>query len=164
MANGTTLPWDPSNPSNQTGAHVNNLGNGNIGITSKEQILSFALKNMSECLSEYKKSAESFWTFGTLKMEQQFQVNDENKTAAQDSHLSSTFITKCPKNGEVTLVHCFQATRFIPIPNTKVSVQELTGNGLAKKSVGKATNYRLDKDGKTTLKLKPNVYYKIIFY
>ena len=163
MTTGTAYPWSTGTASGSYPANISTAP-VKIPIPKKEDVLAAALKNMSACLDDYKKSAESFWTFGALKMEQQFQVNGETQTADQNAHFSRTFKTTCPLDGKLTLVHCFQATRFVPIPNTKYSVQELNDNPLGQTSVGKAITGKLDKNGTATLTLKPGKTYKVVFY
>ncbi len=74
MMTGTAYPWSAGTASGSYPANISTAP-VKIPIPKKEDVLAAALKNMSVCLDDYKKSAESFWTFGALKMEQQFQVN-----------------------------------------------------------------------------------------
>ncbi|WP_212626924.1 RHS repeat-associated core domain-containing protein [Pseudomonas sp. PP3] len=78
-------------------------------------------------LNSYDTWAENFWSGGTLDVEQVFKVgNDVRLTAPKHSTspISSTVAT-CPASGPLTLVHLFQAARFVPIGNTPVMLEPL---------------------------------------
>jgi hypothetical protein len=162
MGQNTNQPWMQGGSASQT-AYPANISTQpvNMPIPKAKEVLAAAINNMTHCLDDYKSAAESFWSFGALKMEQQFQANDDTKEAAQDTHLSQTIVTRCPLDGKLRLVHCFQASRFVPIPKTKYSVQELNEQEISK---GDAISGNLDNDGMATLQLKPGVKYKVVFY
>ncbi|KAB0483603.1 type IV secretion protein Rhs, partial [Pseudomonas reinekei] len=78
-------------------------------------------------LNSYDTWAENFWSGGTLDVEQVFKVgNDVRLTAPKHSTspISSTVAT-CPASGPLTLVHLFEAARFVPIGNTPVTLEPL---------------------------------------
>ena len=78
-------------------------------------------------LNAYDTWAENFWSSGKLDVEQVFKVgNDVRLTAPKHSTtpVSSTVAT-CPASGPLTLVHLFEAARFVPIGNTPVMLEPL---------------------------------------
>lgn len=80
------------------------------------------------CLNDYEAWAENFWTGWALDVEQVFTVgNDVRLSAPKDSTapVSSTLAT-CPANGPLTLVHMFDAARFVPIGDTPVMLEMIT--------------------------------------
>ncbi|MHC8367803.1 RHS repeat-associated core domain-containing protein [Pseudomonas sp. ZT5P21] len=85
------------------------------------------------CLNDYEAWAENFWTGWALDVEQVFKVgNDVRLSAPKDSRapVSSTLAT-CPASGPLTLVHMFEAARFVPIGDTPVMLEPLTeDNGI----------------------------------
>ncbi|MHC8354941.1 RHS repeat-associated core domain-containing protein [Pseudomonas sp. LB3P81] len=79
------------------------------------------------CLNDYDAWAENFWTGWALDVEQVFKVgNDVRLRAPKDSTepVSSTLAT-CPASGPLTLVHMFEAARFVPIGDTPVMLEPL---------------------------------------
>ncbi len=79
------------------------------------------------CLNDYEAWAENFWTGWALDVEQVFKVgNDVRLSAPKDSTapVSSTLAT-CPASGPLTLVHLFEAARFVPIGDTPVMLEPL---------------------------------------
>jgi YD repeat-containing protein len=84
------------------------------------------------CLNNYESWAENFWTGGTLDVEQVFKVgNDVRLSAPKNSTtpVSSTVAT-CSASGSLTLVHMFEAARFVPIGNTPVKLEALISEGV----------------------------------
>ncbi|MCU1762194.1 DUF6531 domain-containing protein [Pseudomonas sp. 14P_8.1_Bac3] len=83
------------------------------------------LKNFRLCLNRYDAWAENFWSGWALGVEQVFKVgNDVRLSAPKDSTtpVSSTLAT-CPASGPLTLVHMFEAARFVPIGDTPVLLE-----------------------------------------
>ncbi|MEK1843861.1 MAG: type IV secretion protein Rhs, partial [Pseudomonas sp.] len=77
------------------------------------------------CLNDYEAWAENFWTGGALNVEQVFKVGNEVwLSAPKDSTtpVSST-LAMCPASGPLTLVHMFEAARFVPIGDTPVMLE-----------------------------------------
>ncbi|MDR8364395.1 RHS repeat-associated core domain-containing protein [Pseudomonas sp. JL3] len=77
------------------------------------------------CLNDYEAWAENFWTGGALNVEQVFKVGNEVRLSApKDSNapVSST-LAMCPASGPLTLVHLFEAARFVPIGDTPVMLE-----------------------------------------
>ncbi|WP_431038580.1 RHS repeat-associated core domain-containing protein [Pseudomonas yamanorum] len=89
------------------------------------------LNDFTHCLNTYDAWAESFWSFSALDVEQVFKVGDEVSLVApitRSLYPSSTVAT-CKANAPLTLVHMFQSTRFVPIGNTPVMLQEVAQDG-----------------------------------
>ncbi len=77
------------------------------------------------CLNNYDVWAEQFWTGTALDIEQVFKVgNDVQLSAPINSRAPvSTSVVMCQANGPLTLVHLFEAARFVPIGNTPVTLE-----------------------------------------
>ncbi|MEJ5097583.1 RHS repeat-associated core domain-containing protein [Pseudomonas sp. MYb331] len=83
------------------------------------------------CLNNYEAWAENYWTGGALEVEQVFKIgNDVRLTTPKSSTtpVSST-VAMCPASGPLTLVHMFEAARFVPIGNTPVMLEPLLSEG-----------------------------------
>jgi RHS repeat-associated protein len=77
------------------------------------------------CLNDYEAWAENFWTGGTLNVEQVFKVGNEVRLSAPKDSTTpvSSTLAMCPASGPLTLVHLFEAARFVPIGNTPVMLE-----------------------------------------
>ncbi|HEF4759190.1 TPA: RHS domain-containing protein [Pseudomonas putida] len=107
------------------------------------------LKDFRLCLNNYEAWAESFWSGGTLDVEQVFKVgNDVQLTAPKHSTtpVSST-VAQCPASGPLTLVHMFEAARFVPIGNTPVVLEPLISEGPDGSTYGKAIHKTIGPSG-----------------
>ncbi|PWK42526.1 RHS repeat-associated core domain-containing protein [Pseudomonas sp. OV226] len=83
------------------------------------------------CLNDYDAWAESFWTGKALEIEQVFKVGNDVRLIApkhSTAPVSST-VGACPASGPLTLVHMFEAARFVPIGNTPVTLEPLNPDG-----------------------------------
>ncbi|MGF6554784.1 RHS repeat-associated protein [Pseudomonas sp. S30_BP2TU TE3576] len=90
------------------------------------------------CLNNYEAWAESFWTGRMLEVEQVFTVGNEVRLSApkhSTTPVSSTVAT-CPASGPLTLVHMFEAARFVPIGNTPVKIEPLLNEGQGEPQYG----------------------------
>ncbi|WP_392886756.1 RHS repeat-associated core domain-containing protein [Pseudomonas migulae] len=70
-------------------------------------------------------NVKSSWIAWALNVEQVSEVGKEVRLSAPKdsiSHVSSTLAT-CPASGPLTLVHLFEAARFVPIGNTPVMLE-----------------------------------------
>lgn len=78
------------------------------------------------CLKNYDAWAEQFWT-GTLKVEQVFTVGNDVRLSApiRSRQPISSSVVMCSASGPLTLVHMFEAARFVPIGNTPVTLEPL---------------------------------------
>ena len=82
-------------------------------------------------LNNYDAWAESFWTGGVLNVEQVFKVGDDVRLSAPKNSTKpvSSTVAMCPASGPLTLVHMFEAARFVPIGNTPVMLEPLMSEG-----------------------------------
>lgn len=79
------------------------------------------------CLNDYDAWAESFWTGKALDVEQVFKVGNEVRLSAPKHSTTpvSATVAACQASGPLTLVHMFEAARFVPIGNTPVMLEPL---------------------------------------
>ena len=77
------------------------------------------------CLNDYERWAENFWTGWALDVEQVFKVGNDVRLSAPLNSTTpvSSVVTQCPAEGPLTLVHMFEAARFVPIGNTPVMLE-----------------------------------------
>ncbi|WP_030127948.1 RHS repeat-associated core domain-containing protein [Pseudomonas sp. QTF5] len=77
------------------------------------------------CLNDYEAWAENFWTGGALNVEQVFKVGNEVRLSAPKDSTApvGSTLAICPASGPLTLVHLFEAARFVPIGNTPVMLE-----------------------------------------
>jgi RHS repeat-associated protein len=89
------------------------------------------LSDFRLCLNDYDAWAESFWTGKALDIEQVFKVGDEVRLVAPKNSTTpvSSTVAACPAAGHLTLVHMFDAARFVPIGNTPVMLEPLNADG-----------------------------------
>jgi len=82
------------------------------------------------CLNHYDAWAEQFWTGTALDVEQVFTVgNDVRLSAPITSRQSlSSSVVMCSASGSLTLVHMFEAARFVPIGDTPVTLEPVLGD------------------------------------
>ncbi|MDR9750192.1 DUF6531 domain-containing protein, partial [Pseudomonas sp. SZMC_28357] len=85
------------------------------------------LSDFRHCLNDYDRWAESYWTAGTLDIEQVFQIGNEVRIRAPANSATPTSgaVATCSAAGPLTLVHAFEAARFVPIGNTPVMLEPL---------------------------------------
>ncbi|MCU1749964.1 DUF6531 domain-containing protein, partial [Pseudomonas sp. 6D_7.1_Bac1] len=97
-------------------------------LNPKSPDVDAVLSDFRHCLNDYESWAESFWTGAALDVEQVFKVGNEvSLSAPKDSTTPvSATVAACPAGGPLTLVHMFQAARFVPIGNTPVLLEALT--------------------------------------
>lgn len=83
------------------------------------------------CLNDYDTWAESFLTGRLLDVEQVFKVGNEVRLSAPKNSTSpvSSTVAACPASGPLTLVHMFDAARFVPIGDTPVKLEPLLNEG-----------------------------------
>ncbi|WP_434590573.1 RHS domain-containing protein [Pseudomonas sp. R4-83] len=79
------------------------------------------------CLNNYDAWAEQFWTGTALDIEQVFSVGNDVRLSAPITSRQplSSSVVMCPASGPLTLVHLFEAARFVPIGNTPVTLEPL---------------------------------------
>ncbi|KII29072.1 hypothetical protein, partial [Pseudomonas fluorescens] len=69
------------------------------------------------CLNNYDVWAEQFWTGTALDVEQVFTVGNDVRLSApiKSRQPLSSSVVMCSASGSLTLVHMFEAARFVPI-------------------------------------------------
>ncbi|MFJ5239688.1 DUF6531 domain-containing protein, partial [Pseudomonas neuropathica] len=82
------------------------------------------------CLNNYEAWAEQFWTGTALDVEQVFTVGNDVRLSApiKSRQPLSSSVVMCPASGSLTLVHMFEAARFVPIGNTPVTLEPVIAN------------------------------------
>ncbi|MBV4488479.1 type IV secretion protein Rhs, partial [Pseudomonas sp. SWRI153] len=77
------------------------------------------------CLNQYDAWAEQFWTGTALDIEQVFKVGNDVQLSAPIASRTpvSSSVVMCPADGPLTLVHLFEAARFVPIGDTPVILE-----------------------------------------
>ncbi|MCS3836091.1 RHS repeat-associated protein [Pseudomonas sp. JAI111] len=83
------------------------------------------------CLNDYDAWAQSFWTGKALDIEQVLKVGNEVRLVAPKTATTpvSATVAACPAAGPLTLVHMFDAARFVPIGDTPVMLEPLASDG-----------------------------------
>ena len=113
-----------------------------------------------QSLDQYKEASGN-WLYGwALDMEQKIIVNGNEKSADLDDKAIEANMITCPKDGKLTLVHCFESEAFVPIGNTDftiVAVEKGTVYGY-NEIAGTELTGKIDKSGCAQLKLDPKVY------
>jgi RHS repeat-associated protein len=96
------------------------------------------LQNFRQCLGDYDSWAERFWTGQTLDIKQVFKIGKQVSLApASDSDTPvSAVVASCPAQGPLTLVHMFQASRFVPIGDTPVVLEPIIKDEPGKETFG----------------------------
>ncbi|MDR6927911.1 RHS repeat-associated core domain-containing protein [Pseudomonas sp. BE134] len=97
------------------------------------------------CLNDYDAWAESFWTGKALDIEQVFKVGNEVRLFAPKHSTTpvSATVAACAASGPLTLVHMFDAARFLPIGNTPVTLEPLNADG----TYGEPVNHEIGPSG-----------------
>ncbi|WP_346429618.1 RHS repeat-associated core domain-containing protein [Pseudomonas bijieensis] len=101
------------------------------------------------CLNDYDAWAESFWAGWALDLEQVFKVGNEVSLAApknQHTPVSATVVT-CPAGGPLTLVHMFQAVRFVPIGDTPVMLEPVIEGATGQETFGEPIHHVIGPSG-----------------
>lgn len=101
------------------------------------------------CLNDYEAWAESFWTGGALDVEQVFKVgNDVRLSTPRDSTAAvSSTIARCPASGPLTLVHMFDAARFVPIGDTPVMLEPIIEESNGEMTFGEPVHHTIGPSG-----------------
>ncbi|MGJ7518728.1 DUF6531 domain-containing protein, partial [Pseudomonas baetica] len=107
------------------------------------------LKDFRLCLNDYEVWAESFWSGGTLDVEQVFKVGNNVHLSApkHSTNPVRSTVAQCPASGTLTLVHLFEAARFVPIGNTPVMLEPLISDGPDGPTYGKAIHKTIGPGG-----------------
>ena len=102
------------------------LGSMFLSIDATQPDLRVVLNELTQCLEGYRDHADA-WYGGVLDVEQQFRVGDEVITRDKDSSAPVEFYAQCQRDAKLTLVHAFEAARFVPIGNTRVRLVPVGG-------------------------------------
>ena len=101
------------------------------------------------CLNDYEAWAEQFWTGNALDIEQVFKVGNDVQLSAPISSRKpiSSSVAMCPADGPLTLVHMFEAARFVPIGDTPVTLEPLLSDDGGVLTFGKALHHTIGPSG-----------------
>ena len=88
---------------------------------------------LSKSIDDYKRYSKTFLIEDVLKMDQQIKVNGAVVgTGDVDESQIEGDVSVCPNNRKLRIVHCFESSEYIPIPNSKfkiIAVNLLAHNG-----------------------------------
>ncbi|MBK5530634.1 RHS domain-containing protein [Pseudomonas sp. TH06] len=101
------------------------------------------------CLNNYEAWAEQFWTGSALDVEQVFKVgNDVHLSAPVKSRKPvSSSVFMCPASGPLTLVHMFEAARFVPIGDTPVTLEPVIADVAGVLTFGEPLHHTIGPSG-----------------
>ncbi|WP_445571270.1 RHS repeat-associated core domain-containing protein [Pseudomonas sp. E102] len=107
------------------------------------------LQDFRNCLGDYDTWAQKFWNGQTLDIEQVFKVGNEVSLAPtkDGGKQVSAVVASCPAQGPLTLVHMFQASRFVPIGDTPVVLEPIIRDALGKETFGDPIPYVIGPSG-----------------
>ena len=116
-------------------------------LNAKQPDAQVILKQFRNCLHDYREKSEA-WYGGVLDAEQQFKVGDEVDTQDKDDKDPATLYATCPANGKLTLVHSFEAARFVPIGNTPARIVAVEDSSFfGKNEIAKAIEVTIGPSG-----------------
>jgi RHS repeat-associated protein len=125
------------------------------------------LRDFRLCLNDYDAWAESFWTGTALNIEQVFKVGNEVRLIAPKNSTTpvSSTVTSCPASGPLTLVHMFDAARFVPIGNTPVMLEPLISDVAGTQTFGEPRYHEIGPGGILEISdCERNLRYRITFF
>jgi RHS repeat-associated protein len=101
------------------------------------------------CLNHYDAWAEQFWTGTALDVEQVFTVGNDVRLSApiKSRQPLSSSVVMCPASGALTLVHMFDAARFVPIGDTPVTLEPVLADVGGVLTFGEALHYTIGPSG-----------------
>ncbi|WP_435037268.1 RHS repeat-associated core domain-containing protein [Pseudomonas neuropathica] len=101
------------------------------------------------CLNHYDAWAEQFWTGTALDVEQVFTVGNDVRLSApiKSRQPLSSSVVMCSASGELTLVHMFEAARFVPIGDTPVTLEPVLADVGGVLTFGEALHYTIGPSG-----------------
>lgn len=137
-----------------------------IGLGAESPDASKVISEFKSCLGTYKELAESLWTGWALDADQTFKIGDELSISKDKDYTSPvTNYATCPLNGEFTLVHAFEAARFVPIGNTPVRLEPVTRAWNGDEVTGPVINDEIGPSGiKVISGCKRGQLYRITFF
>ena len=134
----------------KTLAQGNVIGSLVMAVMDPEQPdVEAVFRDFRTCLNDYDSWAESFWAGWALDFEQVFKVGNEVSLAAPknlDKPISATVVA-CPAEGPLTLVHMFQAARFVPIGDTPVMLEPVIGGEPGQETFGEPIHHVIGPSG-----------------
>lgn len=78
---------------------------------------------LSKSIEDYKYYSDMFLIDDILKMDQQIKVNGASVgTGDIDDSKIEGDVSVCPNNKKLRIVHCFESSEFIPIPNSSFKI------------------------------------------
>ncbi|KDD69681.1 type IV secretion protein Rhs [Pseudomonas mandelii PD30] len=119
------------------------------------------------CLNDYDTWAESFWTGRALDIEQVFRVGNEVRLSAPKNSTTpvSATVAACQASGPLTLVHLFEAARFVPIGNTPVMLEPLLSEVAGEQTFGEPIHHEIGPSGILEIPDCPRgQHYRITFF
>ncbi|MGY2442001.1 DUF6531 domain-containing protein, partial [Pseudomonas sp. SDO52101_S400] len=107
------------------------------------------LQEFRLCLNNYENWAEQFWTGTALDVDQVFKVGNEVQLSAPVGSRKpvSTSVAMCPATGPLTLVHMFEAARFVPIGDTPVTLEPVISDVDGVLEFGEPRHYTIGPSG-----------------
>ncbi|WP_370695118.1 RHS repeat-associated core domain-containing protein [Pseudomonas sp. FP1762] len=101
------------------------------------------------CLNNYDAWAEQFWTGTALDIEQVFKVGNDVQLSAPITSRApvSSSVVMCSASGPLTLVHLFEAARFVPIGDTPVTLEPLLSDVDGVLTFGEPKRYTIGPSG-----------------
>ncbi|MCU1727097.1 HNH/endonuclease VII fold putative polymorphic toxin [Pseudomonas sp. 7P_10.2_Bac1] len=108
------------------------IGSMFMSMDASQPDINKVLEELKHCIegSEAKKGYRDHadaWYGGMLDAEQSFRVGDEVHTQDKDNQAPVKLFAQCQRNSTLTLIHAFEAARFIPIGNTRVRMVPMGG-------------------------------------
>jgi RHS repeat-associated protein len=101
------------------------------------------------CLNDYESWAEQFWTGPALDVEQVFKVGNDVRLSApiHSRKPIGSAVVMCPASGPLTLVHMFEAARFVPIGDTPVMLEPLIADVDGVQTFGEPVHHMIGPSG-----------------
>ncbi|WP_414870242.1 DUF6531 domain-containing protein, partial [Pseudomonas sp. IT-347P] len=101
------------------------------------------------CLNNYDAWAEQFWAGTALDVEQVFTVGNDVRLSApiKSRQPLSSSVVMCSARGALTLVHMFEAARFVPIGNTPVTLEPVLADVDGVLTFGEPRRYTIGPSG-----------------
>ena len=99
--------------------------------------------------AKYDAWAEQFWTGAALDIEQVFTVGNDVRLSApiKSRQPLSSSVVMCSASGSLTLVHMFEAARFVPIGNTPVTLEPVLADVGGVLTFGEPLRYTIGPSG-----------------
>ncbi|WP_085732374.1 MULTISPECIES: RHS repeat-associated core domain-containing protein [unclassified Pseudomonas] len=101
------------------------------------------------CLNDYESWAEQFWTGTALDVDQVFKVGNDVQLIAPITSRKpiSSSVAMCSATGSLTLVHMFEAARFVPIGDTPVALEPVISDVGGVLEFGEPQHYTIGPSG-----------------